>query len=191
MSSQDGLVNNKRVKYDSQLLLKYIFDFKTKDVSDTPNIIQICRVKVRKTCGTVLAHYYAKVYLANGFMFEFHPGSQPKTFQSVDETKHYVLYKTLILCEECCRKELDGYVEGENRFNIAFRNCESILCNRSSVQSVIGGVLLIVLLINIVEFSVINLFYIAFLICLLYLINNHLLHDPNIHYCPHYNNKTQ
>nr|QNN89457.1 ORF87 [Pieris brassicae granulovirus] len=56
-----------------------------------------------------------------------------------------------MLCEECCRKELESYVSGENNFNIAFKNCESILCKRKSVQSVLGVVLLIILLINIID----------------------------------------
>ena len=184
MSSQNG--NGKRVKYDSQLLLKYAFDYKPEDTTGLPNVINICRVKVRKTGGAVLAHYYSQIYLANNFNFEFHPGSQPKTFQSISDDKDFLLYQTLILCEECCRRKLEEYVEGENNFNIAFRNCETILCKRESVQSVVGGVLLLVLLINIIQFSLFNIICIAFLLFLLYLINNHLTVEPRVEYCIHF-----
>lgn len=184
MSFHEG--NKKRVKYDSQLLLKYVFDYKLESTDDKPNIINICRVKVNKIGGTALAHYYAQIYLANGFNFEFHPGSQPKTFQFINDHKDYLLFKTMIMCEECCRKELENYIDGENRFNIAFKNCETILCKRKSVQSVLGTVLLIVLLINIIDFSLLNLIIIAFLVFLLYFVNNHMLTEPHIDYCKHY-----
>ncbi|AAK70763.1 ORF103 similar to AcMNPV ORF81 [Cydia pomonella granulovirus] len=184
MSSQEG--SSKRVKYDSQLMLKYVFDFKTEDTQHLPNIINICRVRVRKTGGAVLAHYFAQVYLANNFNFEFHPGSQPKTFQAINDDRDYLLHKSLVLCEECCREELQQYVDGENNFNIAFQNCETILCKRKSVQSVIGVVLFIVLLINIINFTIINLIFIAFLVFLLYFVNNYLLMEPRVEYCKHY-----
>ncbi|AAQ21689.1 unknown [Cryptophlebia leucotreta granulovirus] len=184
MSSQEE--NCKRVKYDSQLLLKYVFDFKTEDTQNLPNIINICRVRVRKTGGAVLAHYYAQVYLANNFNFEFHPGSQPKTFQNINDDKEYLLQKSLVMCENCCRKELQQYVEGENNFNIAFKNCETILCKRKSLQSVIGVVLFIVLIINILNFTLINLIFIAFLVFLLYFVNNYMLIEPRVEYCEHY-----
>ncbi|ABC61216.1 unknown [Choristoneura occidentalis granulovirus] len=184
MSSQER--NSKRVKYDSQLLLKYAFDYKTENTAGVPNIINICRVKVKKTGGAVLAHYYAQIYLSNNFNFEFHPGSQPKTFQSINDNKDYLLFKSLLLCEKCCRKEIEAYVEGENGFNIAFQNCETILCKRKSVQTVIGTVLLIVLLINIINFTVINLIFIAFLVFLLFIVNNYMLLEPRVEYCKHY-----
>lgn len=184
MSSQEG--NSKRVKYDSQLLLKYTFDFKTDDTHNIPNIINICRVKVKKTGGAILAHYYAQIYLSNNFNFEFHPGSQPKTFQNINDNKEFILYKSLIMCESCCKKEIEKYVIGENNFNIAFQNCETILCKRKSVQSVIGTVLLLILLINIISFSIINLIFIAFLIFLLFFINNYMLIEPCVEYCKHY-----
>lgn len=38
------------------------------------------------------------------------------------------IIKVLILCDECCKKELCDYIKGENLFNVVFRNCESILC---------------------------------------------------------------
>ncbi|AAM70294.1 hypothetical protein [Phthorimaea operculella granulovirus] len=176
----------KRVKYDSQLLLKYVFDFKTESTDGAPNIINICRVKVRKTGGAVLAHYYAQIYLANNYNFEFHPGSQPNTFQYINDDKDFTLWKTLILCEKCCRRELESYIKGENSFNIAYQNCETILCKRNSVQSVIGTVLLAVLVINIIHFTTINLIFIAFLVFLLYFVNNNLLIEPSVFYCKHY-----
>nr|UYX49723.1 unknown [Darna trima granulovirus] len=178
--------NSQRVKYDSQLLLKYAFDYKTNDVIGIPNIINVCRVKVKKTGGAMLAHYYAQIYLANGFNFEFHPGSQPRTFQNINDYKDYILYKSIIMCEECCKKEIEKYVDGENGFNIAFQNCETILCKRKSVQSVIGTVLLIVLLLNIINFTIINVIFIAFLIFLLYFVNNYMLIEPHVEYCKHY-----
>ncbi|QOD40056.1 Maph93 [Matsumuraeses phaseoli granulovirus] len=184
MSSQEG--QNKRLKYDHQLLLKYALDFKTEDTTKMPNIINICRVKVRKTGGAVLAHYYAQVYLANNFNFEFHPGSQPKTFQTINDDKDYLIHKSLIMCEKCCRDTMEEYVNGENNFNIAFQNCETILCKRKSVQSVLGAVLLMVLLINIIQFTVINLIFIAFLVFLLYFVNNYMLTEPRVEYCKHY-----
>nr|WPN08718.1 Ac81 [Cnaphalocrocis medinalis granulovirus] len=186
MSWQSEKAISKRVKYDPQLLLKYTFDFKLEDTLHTPNIINICRVKVKKTGGAVLAHYYAQIYLANNFNFEFHPGSQPKTFQHINDQKQHILVSTLVLCEECCRQKLEEYIDGENNFNIALQNCETILCKRKSVQSVLGLVLFVVLLINIVEFKFFNLIYIAFLIFLLYVINNYMLCEPNIEYCKHY-----
>ncbi|AEB00376.1 hypothetical protein [Clostera anachoreta granulovirus] len=178
--------NNQRVKYDSQLLLKYVFDFKTVDTDKTPNIINICRVKVRKTGGAVLAHYYAQVYTSNGFNFEFHPGSQPKTFQHINDDKDYLLYKSRVLCEACCRRELEEYVEGENNFNIVFQNCETILCKRNSVQAVLGAVLLLVLIINVVNFSPVNLIVVFMLLFLLFIMNNYMLTAPRVEYCEHY-----
>ncbi|UYE99023.1 MAG: Clas87 [Betabaculovirus sp.] len=184
MSSQKA--NRSRVKYDSQLLLKYVFDYKLNDTEGAPNIINVCRVKVKKFGGAALAHYYAQIYLANDFSFEFHPGSQPKTFQNINDTQENVPYMSFVLCEECCRKKIEGYIRGENNFNIAFQNCETILCDRKSVQTVISTVLLVVLLVNIVYFSMINLVFIAFLVYLLYIVNNYIIKEPTVSYCEHY-----
>lgn len=184
MSSQKG--NRSRVKYDSQLLLKYVFDYKLNDTIGAPNVINVCRVKVKKLGGAALAHYYAQIYLANNFSFEFHPGSQPKTFQNINDAQENVSYMSFVLCEECCRKKIEAYVHGENNFNIAFQNCETILCNRKSVQTVISTVLLVVLLVNIVYFSMLNLVFIAFLVYLLYIVNNYMIKEPTVNYCEHY-----
>ncbi|AAP85724.1 ORF_87 [Adoxophyes orana granulovirus] len=187
MSSLEGNCNNnKRIKYDSQLFLKYIFDYKQYDTTDVPNIINICRVQVRKKGGALLAHYYAQVYLANGYSFEFHPGSQPKTFQNVNDNKNYIMCKSVLLCEKCCRKELTNFIDGENNFNIAFQNCETILCKRKSVQTVLGSTLLAILIINIIKFSAVNIIFIIFLVLLMYMVNNFLLNTPNVYYCEHY-----
>ncbi|AIS92094.1 hypothetical protein [Erinnyis ello granulovirus] len=184
MSSQKG--NKSRVKYDSELLLKYVFDYKLEDTTNAPNIINVCRVKVKKFGGAALAHYYAQIYLANNFNFEFHPGSQPKTFQNINDTLENVPYMSYVLCEKCCRKKIESYVRGENNFNIAFQNCETILCDRKSVQTVVSSVLLVVLLINILHFSLLNLVFIAFLVYLLFLINNYIIKEPTVQYCEHY-----
>ncbi|AQQ80377.1 ORF110 [Betabaculovirus altermyunipunctae] len=183
MTSQQGLVNN-RVKFDPQLLLKYAFDFRIDNEDVGPNIIKICKVKVKRTGGTVLAHFYAKIYLSNKFEFEFHPGSQPKTFQTMNSSDGTVV-KVLVLCDACCKRELTDYVDGENGFNIAFRNCESILCKRKSVQTVIGVALVVLLLSNIINFKIFHMVLIAFLIALLYLTNNFMLHQPIVEACQH------
>lgn len=141
MTSRDSLVNN-RIKYDPQLLLKYVFDFRKDNQDVGPNVIKICKVKVKRTGGTLLAHFYAQIYLSNNFEFEFHPGSQPKTFQSMNSSEGTVV-KVLLLCDDCCKRELVDFVEGENGFNIAFRNCESILQKKErsdSDRSGVGGV---------------------------------------------------
>ncbi|QBQ01644.1 ac81-like protein [Hyphantria cunea granulovirus] len=184
------VLTGKRVKFDSELLIKYVFDYKSKPINNDPNVIKICRVKVQKTGGAVLAHFFAKIYLSNGFQFEFHPGSQPKTFQNIQDTDHSP-FQVLILCDNCCKQELTSYVEGENSFNIAFNNCEEILCKRKSVQTVLGIVLMAVLVINIVHFNTINLIVIIFILLILYLSNNYMLTNPTIVYCPHMHNFAQ
>jgi Baculoviridae AC81 len=184
------VLSGKRVKFDSELLIKYIFDFKSEPTHNKPNVIKICRVKVQKAGGAVLAHFFAKIYLSNGFQFEFHPGSQPKTFQNIQDADHSP-FQVLILCDECCKQELTLYVEGENSFNIAFNNCEEILCKRKSVQTVLGAVLLAVLVINIVNFNTLNLIVIIFLLLILYLSNNYMLTHPFLLYCPHMCNTAQ
>ncbi|AAG27384.1 PxORF86 peptide [Plutella xylostella granulovirus] len=185
MSVNNERLSVKKVKYDAQLLLKYVYDFKLKSTDNKPNIVKICRVKVKKTGGAVLAHYYAKLYLSNDFTFEFHPGSQPKTFQNINDGIDHTLFEIRILCDECCKKELTEYVEGENNFNIAFQNCETILCKRKSVQTVIGCVLLTVLIINIIKYDVLNMILIIFLLFLLYTVNNYMLKNPSVYYCEH------
>ncbi|AJK91763.1 ORF102 [Spodoptera frugiperda granulovirus] len=189
MTSRDSLVNN-RIKFDPQLLLKYVFDFRIDNTDAGPNVIKICKVKVKRSCGTLLAHFYAKVYLSNNFEFEFHPGSQPKTFQTMDSSEGTVV-KVLYLCDDCCKRELIDYVQGENGFNIAFRNCESILCKRKSVQTVIGVALVVLLLSNIINFNLFHMVLIAFLIALLYMTNNFMLHEPFVEPCPHFQRVVQ
>ncbi|AAS82644.1 ORF94 [Agrotis segetum granulovirus] len=183
MSSQNN--SKDRVKFDSEVLLRYIYDYSL-TASNEPNVIKICRVKVRKTGGAVLAHYYAQVFVSNKFSFEFHPGSQPKTFQNVDTEKEHLPVCVKFMCDECTKQELRDYIEGENQFNIAFKNCESILCKRKSVQTVIITILIVVLLINLVNFSALNIIVIAFLLILLYIVNNYLLSKPKVSICKHY-----
>ncbi|ABQ52037.1 hypothetical protein SlGVgp094 [Spodoptera litura granulovirus] len=187
-SSHNQLTTNDRVKFDSELLLKYVYDFKMND-SKEPNIIKVCKVKVKRSCGAILAHYYAKVYVSNNFAFEFHPGSQPKTFQNIDSTDGTPI-KVLIMCDECCKKELASYIEGENRFNIAFQNCETILCKRKSVQTVLGIAIVVVLLSNMINFEFFFIVLISFLIVLMYFINNYMIKQPTVEMCPHYVNKS-
>lgn len=185
MTSGDSLVNKDRVKFDAQLLLKYVFDFRIHNKDVGPNIIKICKVKVKRASGAFLAHFYAKIYLSNNYEFEFHPGSQPKTFQSMNNSDGTIV-KVLILCDECCKRELTDYVNGENRFNIAFQNCESILCRRYSVQTVISVALIVLLLSNMIKFELFYMVLIAFLAALLYMTNNYMLHHPFVEICGHY-----
>ncbi|AAF05234.1 ORF120 [Xestia c-nigrum granulovirus] len=186
MTSRDSLVTN-RVKFNPQLLLKYVFDFRKENKDVGPNVIKICKVKVKRTGGTILAHYYAKIYLSNDFEFEFHPGSQPRTFQTMNNADSTVV-KVLLLCDSCCKRELTDFVEGENSFNIAFQNCESILCKRKSVQTVIGVALVVLLISNIIEFKLFHMVLIAFLVALLYMTNNYMLHHPIVKTCDHLKN---
>lgn len=184
MCSRDHQFRSEKVKFDAELLLRQAFD--DPSAGSSSNVIKICRVNVKKAGGAVLSHYYAQIFLSNNFTFEFHPGSQPKTFQTIDYERDFLPYKTLVLCDECCKKELRRYVEGENQFNIAFHNCEAILCNRKSVQTVLITVLLFALLINIVDFKYVNLLLIAFILFLLYIGNNCILTKPKVEYCEHY-----
>jgi hypothetical protein len=182
MCSHDQFTSSK-VKFDAELLLRYVFDAPS---SDMANVIKICRVNVKKTGGAVLSHYYAQLFLSNNFMFEFHPGSQPKTFQTIDYEREFLPHKTLVLCDDCCKQELRRYIDGENRFNIAFHNCEAILCNRKSVQTTLTTILLFVLIANIIQFNYVNLLLIVFILFLLYIGNNYLLMEPKVEYCKHY-----
>lgn len=176
-----NLTTLSRVKYDADLLLHYIFD--GIDRSENTNIIKVCKVRVKKACGTLLAHYYAQIDISNGFGFEFHPGSQPRTFQNVHTDGNIIL--VFVLCDECCKEELRSFVTGENEFNVAFQNCESILCKRKSVQTVLITMAILVLFVNIFHFSWYYVLFILFMILLLYLNNNYMISNPKIVFCPH------
>ncbi|ABM45791.1 unknown protein [Spodoptera frugiperda multiple nucleopolyhedrovirus] len=176
-----NLTTLSRVKYDADLLLHYVFDGIGR--SENTNVIRVCKVRVKKTCGTLLAHYYAQVEISNGFSFEFHPGSQPRTFQHVHTEGNVIL--VFFLCDDCCKKELTHFVQGENEFNVAFKNCESILCKRRSVQTAYITMAVIVLFINIIHFSWYFVLFIFVMIFLLYLNNNYMISNPKIVYCPH------
>ncbi|AYN45032.1 se72 [Alphabaculovirus alterspexiguae] len=176
-----NLTTLSRIKYDPELLIHYVFDSIVK--SENTNIIKICKVKVKKACGTLLAHYYAQVNVSNGYNFEFHPGSQPRTFQTVHTDGNIIL--VLILCDACCKEELKSFVEGENEFNVAFKNCESILCKRKSIQTVFITLAIVVLFANIFYFSWYYVLFIMTMIFLLYLNNNYMISNPKIVYCSH------
>nr|AGS47919.1 putative 26.9 kDa protein [Ectropis obliqua nucleopolyhedrovirus] len=184
-----------RVKYDSELLLHYLFDglFNNYDLRDTDdntnllnndiNTIRVCKVKVKRTCGTLLTHYYAHIELYNGYKFEFHPGSQPRTFQHIHSEGHPILL--MVLCNECCKNELKHFVEGENEFNVAFHNCETILCRRKSMQTIFVTLALLAIAFNMFKFSWYYIFFVFFILLLLYLNNNYLISSPSIVFCPH------
>nr|AAO43570.1 Orf3 [Spodoptera litura nucleopolyhedrovirus] len=176
-----NLTTLSRVKYDADLLIHYVFDGISR--SENTNVIKVCKVRVKKTCGTLLAHYYAQIEISNGFTFEFHPGSQPRTFQHIHTDGNVIL--VFFLCDECCKKELRLFVEGENEFNVAFKNCESILCKRKSVQTVFITMAILVLLANIIHFSWYFVLFIFVMIVLLYLNNNYMISNPQIVYCSH------
>ncbi|AIE47867.1 ac81-like protein [Peridroma alphabaculovirus] len=176
-----NLTTNKRIKYDPELLLHYLFDNINR--SDNTNLIRVCKVRVKKTCGTMLAHYYAHITISNGYSFEFHPGSQPRTFQIVHSDGFPML--VMVQCDECCKKELVQFVEGENSFNVAFKNCESILCKRNSMQTVLIVMALAVIVANMFRFSWYYIFFVIFVLFLLYMNNNYMISDPHIVYCPH------
>lgn len=173
-----------RIKYDSELLIHYLFDGIQN--SEDFNVIKICKTKVKKTCGTMLAHYFAEVNISNGYSFEFHPGSQPRTFQINHSTGTVIM--VLVLCDNCCKTELRSFLEGENGFNVAFQNCESILCKRKSMQTVFVSLALAVVLVNMFKFSWYFIFLVIFLIGLLYINNNYMISNPKIVVCPHLNN---
>jgi Baculoviridae AC81 len=176
-----NLANLTRVKYNSELLLHYVFDGISN--SENTNVIRVCKVRVKKTCGTLLAHYYAEINISNGYAFEFHPGSQPRTFQSVHTDGCVIMI--LIMCDECCKNELRQFVKGENGFNVAFKNCESILCKRKSIQTVLVTMALVALFANMFYFSWYYIFFVLFMLVLLYINNNYMISDPQIVFCPH------
>jgi Baculoviridae AC81 len=175
-----------KIKYDSELLLHYLFDTNNQQheqFANDINVIQIYKVKVKKTGASVLAHYYARVNVSTGHSFEFHPGSQPRTFQTV-HTEGLII-KVLILCDECCKNELRNYIEGENSFNVAFKNCESILCRRISFQTTLLSCAIILLLFNIEHFSIVNLIIIVLILVALFCHNNYIISNPSITFCTH------
>ncbi|AXS67730.1 ac81-like protein [Cryptophlebia peltastica nucleopolyhedrovirus] len=188
-----------RIKYDPELLIHYLFDefqnikengdinnaelFDDNQYTNLVNIIKICKVKVTKSCGAILAHYYAQVNMYNNYAFEFHPGSQPRTFQQIHSYGHVI--SVMVLCNECCKNELKNFIEGENDFNVAFKNCETILCKRKSMQTIIIALALFVIMINMLKFSYYNIFFVIFFMFLLYINNNYMISDPQIILCSH------
>ncbi|AGA16232.1 hypothetical protein [Thysanoplusia orichalcea nucleopolyhedrovirus] len=173
-----------KIKYDSELLLHYLYDdYNKSDANNDINVIKILKVKVKKTGASILAHYFAQVNVSTGYAFEFHPGSQPRTFQTV-HTEGLII-KVLILCDECCKKELCNYIKGENSFNVAFKNCESILCRRISFQTVLLTCAIFLLLFNVEKFSMINLFIILLILIALFCHNNYIISNPSIEFCNH------
>ncbi|QNV47816.1 ac81-like protein [Alphabaculovirus altersperidaniae] len=176
-----NLTTLSRVKFDADLLIHYVFDGISR--SENTNVIRVCKVRVKKACGTLLAHYYAQIEISNGFTFEFHPGSQPRTFQHIHTDGNVIL--VFFLCDECCKKELRLFIDGENDFNVAFKNCESILCKRKSVQTVYITMAILILFANIIHFSWYFVLFIFVMIVLLYLNNNYMISNPQIVYCPH------
>ncbi|AGR56825.1 ac81 [Hemileuca sp. nucleopolyhedrovirus] len=182
-----NLTTLNRIKYDSELLLHYLYDGSQPDTDGSPNydinIIKICKMRVRRTCGTLLAHYYATIELSNGYKFEFHPGSQPRTFQQIHSDGHLIIL--LVYCDECCKNELRSFVEGENGFNVAFHNCESILCKRQSMQTVFITLALVAITYNVFKFTWYCIFFVLFILLMLYLNNNYILSSPRVIFCPH------
>jgi hypothetical protein len=151
------------------------------------NVIEIYKVKVKKNGASVLAHYFARINISTGYSFEFHPGSQPRTFQTVHTDG--LIIKVLILCDECCKNELRNYIQGENSFNVAFKNCESILCGRISFQTVLASCAIVLLLFNIENFSVVNLIIIILIVIALFCHNNYIISNPSVTFCTHKKNK--
>ncbi|AHH82653.1 ORF-64 [Buzura suppressaria nucleopolyhedrovirus] len=184
-----NLTRLNRIKYDSELLLHYLYDrygnsnTTAGDYHSNVNIIKVCKVKVTRTCGTLLAHYYAKIEISNGYKFEFHPGSQPRTFQHVHNDGNIIM--VLVYCDGCCKNELRSFVEGENNFNVAFRNCESILCKRKSMQTIFVSMSLLIIALNMFKFSLYYIFFVFFILILLYLNNNYIISNPRVTFCPH------
>ncbi len=175
-----------RIKYDQELLLHYLYDDSVAQrdfSSDDINVIRVCKMRVKRTCGTVLAHYYAQIEISNGYKFEFHPGSQPRTFQQLHSIGHVIIL--MICCNNCCKEELKSFVQGENNFNVAFKNCESILCKRKSMQTILITVALTIIAVNMFKFSWFFMFFVCFILFLLYLNNNYLVSSPRVIFCPH------
>ncbi|AOT85471.1 cyun71 [Cyclophragma undans nucleopolyhedrovirus] len=191
-----NLTTFNKIKYDSELLLHYLYDdnhnhhHHQKDYCENKNnadinVIKILKVKVKKTGASMLAHYFAQINVSTGYSFEFHPGSQPRTFQTI-HTEGLII-KVLILCDECCKNELRDYIKGENSFNVAFKNCESILCRRVSFQTLLLSGAIILLLFNVEKFSVINLVIILLILIALFCHNNYIISNPSIVFCNHKN----
>ncbi|AAK85637.1 hypothetical protein [Epiphyas postvittana nucleopolyhedrovirus] len=175
-----------KIKYDSELLLQYLYEgFRADKQLCDVNVIKIYKVKVKKTGASILAHYFAQVSTSTGYKFEFHPGSQPRTFQTVHTDG--LIIKVIILCDECCKSELRRYIKGENGFNVAFRNCESILCRRISFQTLLLGCAVLLLLFNVENFSVVNLFVIVLILVALFCHNNYIISNPYVVFCKHKN----
>ncbi|USC25929.1 ac80 [Palpita vitrealis nucleopolyhedrovirus] len=172
-----------KIKYDSELLLHYLYDDHRTNLDNNVNVIKILKVKVKKTGASLLAHYFAQVNVSSGYAFEFHPGSQPRTFQTIHTDG--LIIKVLILCDDCCKKELRNYIKGENSFNVAFRNCESILCRRISFQTVLLTCAICLLLFNVEKFSMVNLFIILLILIALFCHNNYIISNPSIEFCNH------
>lgn len=151
--------------------------------SNDINVIKIMKVKVKKTGASILAHYFAQIDVSTGYAFEFHPGSQPRTFQTVHTDG--LIIKVLVLCNECCKNELRNYIKGENSFNVAFKNCESILCRRISFQTLLLSSVIILLLFNVEKFSIINFIIILLILIALFCHNNYIISNPSISFCQH------
>ncbi|QYC92732.1 AC81 [Trabala vishnou gigantina nucleopolyhedrovirus] len=179
-----NLTTLNKIKYDSELLLHYLYNGSfDRNKNDNINVIRVCKVKVKNTCGTILAHYYAQIEVSNGYRFEFHPGSQPRTFQQIHSDGDVIT--VLILCNNCCKQQLRSFIDGENQFNVAFHNCESILCNRQSMQTVLISLALLIIAVNMLTFSWYYICFVFFLLFLLYLNNNYLVSNPRVKFCPH------
>ncbi|ANF29709.1 ORF_61 [Catopsilia pomona nucleopolyhedrovirus] len=213
-----NLTTFNKIKYDSELLLHYLYEGKNSSSSSNNNndddngnsinnnndndynygnsnnindnnynndinVIKIYKVKVKKTGGSMLAHYFAQINVSTGYAFEFHPGSQPRTFQTIHTEG--LLIKVLILCDDCCKKELRDYIKGENGFNVAFKNCESILCRRISFQTALLSCAIFLLLFNLDRFSFINLIIIILILVALFCHNNYIISNPSVVFCNH------
>lgn len=173
-----------RVKYDSRLLTHQLFDGPTNNI----NSVAVCRTKVKRAVGNVLSHYFARVDVA-GKQFEFHPGSQPYTFQNLHGVDDGDLPPTVvqcdIMCNECTKRRLHDMVNMENQFNLMTRNCETIMCERTSFQSVLVSAAVIAAAANLIYFSWYLVLFIVLLLIVLYLNNNHPLANPRVKLCEH------
>lgn len=174
---------NERVKFDPELLIHYLFDNIDMHTDTDVNVIKVCKIRVTKTMGTMLTHYYAHIKINNDYEFEFHPGSQPRTFQTV-HTKGFVVGVYLV-CNECCKNYLRTFIEGENNFNVIFKNCETILCQRHSFQTIFVSLALLCVFVNMIEFSWFFIFLVTCIVILLYMNNNYLISTPQVQVCAH------
>nr|WHN38759.1 ac81 [Mamestra brassicae multiple nucleopolyhedrovirus] len=89
------------------------------------------------------------------------------------------------MCDNCCKEELRTFVRGENSFNVAFKNCESILCKRKSLQTILITAALVAIFANMFRFSWYYIFFVVFMLILLYINNNYMISVPQIVFCPH------